>query len=63
MHVYVVSQITQNDLIFVEIIIVILKGTQCDVFLASHSSQLDGGEADAPSRKCRMKTKRGFCDC
>ena len=60
---YAVSQMTQNDLIFVEIIIVILQGTHFDVFLVCHTSQLDGGEADAPSRKFRMKNKRGFNDC
>ena len=60
---YAVSQMTQNDLIFVEIIIVILQGTHFDVFLVCHTSQLDGDKSDAPSRKCHMKTKRGFNDC
>ena len=54
---------TQNDLIFEEIIIVILQGTHFDVFLVCHTSQLDGDKSDAPSRKCHMKTKRGFNDC
>ena len=60
MHVYAVSQMVQIDLIFVEIIIVILQRTQFNIVWVWPSIQLEGDKTEAPSRKFRMKNKRGF---
>ena len=49
MHVYAVSQMVQNNLIFVEIIIVILQRTQFNVFWVLPSSKLEGDKTEAPS--------------
>ena len=57
MHVYAVSQLVQINLIFVEIIIVILQRTQFNVFWVWNSSQLEGDKTEAPSGKFRMKNK------
>ena len=61
MHVYAVSQMVQIDLIFVEIIIVILQRTQFNVVWVCPSSQLEGDKTEAPSGSFVWRIREDDC--